>query len=536
MRNLAAIADAWLSRPTQLASLAHQRLWPVSLFLTDRSVHTDIASENQLHGFLLNIKYIVQRYDSEKNGNSAVQQQSKQFELRFKTIDELSTAKITRISYICRSILSELSNYNETKPANRQIEEVIAAVNRADTNPHLSVGIYSWTTNEISKIISNCPLDKLVPSLYTCLIHCDNHELHRPCIDSLSPKISHPDFKNYSSEIINILGHYVAIRVDTADCNEVLEIILDILMRHKNSLLDFSADNLIKALTGDTENYKIKLASVSVTVLCALLGVLEWDYEMATQLSTTLIDNCDSSEKDEETRYNTARGLALLAQPAMSWHSEDSCQVKARLWTVAVTLLQDEHPKIRIEASKFTSGLSENSEKIWNPYVGLEYLFEISTLSNFLPIKQIINCLWSNLKCLPVELLRLDSTNGNSIINPFELGISNIYAEHVKIVEMSFTSLYNIITKDSEAIKLLSTYEILPYLKDLKEHCLKLTKFYGDYLLSNNAMLTSDWYIISKKICCMHKIINYANNVLVNKELEQLEKVFSNLKLVEQKV
>ena len=110
------------------------------------------------------------------------------------------------------------------------------------------------------------------------------------------------------------------------------------------------------------------------------------------------------------------------------------------MWETGVRLVQDEDSSVRVRGGVFGKG------KRMNPHCVLEWLLG-EGVAEVLPTEDVLSSLWAALSPSSAELASLDYPLQPTLANPYDLGVSNIYQERVKIVDMASASLLAIINR-----------------------------------------------------------------------------------------
>ncbi|XP_014286228.1 tRNA (32-2'-O)-methyltransferase regulator THADA [Halyomorpha halys] len=513
VRELAAKANAWFCSISQIGNLVRTRVWKIVAYVNDPTLENEIKSENELHGFLLNTKFLVTKFNEEKEGMKALRSQG---EVIKESLDELKPIQNSpKISYLCRCILKELCGYDFSVTATKQMEDLLLL----QSPTHKDLGLPQWICQNSQKIIESCPLSELLPTL-NIAINSNNLEIIESCLTGIERRITKLEFEAVSNGAVNSLFRFVTNQLKARDTNKALEVILEIMCRYEITPINLNVDNLIENLISED-------CPVGIAVMCGLVRFKkDIDSKLVDKVVKKLCSSCSPTTSLDRRRY-AVKGLVLLAPIMLESATEDCLNLRAKLWEAGVTLLQDECPLIRHDASKFANALTAKPDAdILNPYSSLIFLHEESTMMSLFPPKQIIACLWSELMCTSDELDALEEAA--TIMSPFMNSTPNAYQETVKIVDVSKDRLYSLIRKDREVSKLMVKEQVIPVLKNLRDHCIKFVMFSEEYAVRNPVLINREWYIIAKKLENQFKIINFINNSGLDKDFEMFQYRFQS--------
>ncbi|KAK9511691.1 hypothetical protein O3M35_000305 [Rhynocoris fuscipes] len=507
IRELAARADTWFCSQSQLPVFFRTRVWKIVDFIKDRNADNEIKSENALHGFLLSIKYLYDRFREERSGVSILREQQYVID---EAIHELrSVDESTNLSYECKCVLSNVLGIDTFIPASKQVKRLNILPN---SQIHKILGFPSWMAVKATHLITDCTLNELLPSLSSAL-DSGIPELQICSINALFSRIAKVEFEAVSNGALTILFKYITLNI----CEEALTLILEILLRYPASTNNLNVTGLLKTLS--TED-----SPLCVAISCKLL-ILESDPEQWLLYATVnRLKTLAQPNEDEYSRLISAKGLVLIAPLMMKAATEDSFEPRLIIWKTAVTLLQDENQNVRVQASAFTNHLVEKSQvDVLNPYISLHFLFQEQTLVNIFPIRYRVKCLWEKLRCTDDEINSIDIYNPAR--NPFERSIINIYEENLRIVDICAERLLSLLQQDISARKYFLNDEVLPQLSLLRLHSQKLLSFSQEnsYSCSNNNFVTSSWYSVAKKLSAQFKLIEFVNNNTLDEELNMFQ-------------
>lgn len=513
VRELAAKANAWFCSTSQIGSLIRTRVWKIVAYVNDPTLENEIKSENELHGFLLNTKFLVARFEEESDGMKALRSQAL---MVHESIEELKPIQnSSNISYVCRCVLKELCGFDLSVSASRQMEDIT----RLPEPTHKDVGLPQWICLNARQIIERCPLSELLPSLNVAF-NSNNLEILESCFLGLQGRVIKSEFEAVSNGTVNFLFRFISSNMTAQYTELALKIILEIISKYEISPINLNLDSLI-------ENFMTDESPVGLAVMCGLIRLKrEIEVNAIKEVVTKLYDSCDPLCTVERRLY-AGRGLSLLAPVMLESATEECLEMRVTLWKSAVTLLQDESPEVRLSASHFANALTAKPDiGVLNPYSSLIFLHEESTMMSLFPMKQILKCLWSELKCTPLEMSALH--DAGTIVSPFENPTANAYQETVKIIEVARDRLFSLIRKDREVGKLLIQEEIIPSLKELREHCFMFRTFSEEHTIRNPVLINQEWYLTAKKLGDQFKIINYINNSELDKDFDMMHYRFQS--------
>uniref|UniRef100_T1HNF4 DUF2428 domain-containing protein n=1 Tax=Rhodnius prolixus TaxID=13249 RepID=T1HNF4_RHOPR len=508
VRELAARADTWFCSQSQLPVFFRTRVWKIVDFIKDRTADNEIKSENALHGFLLSIKYLYDRFREEKTGVSILRDQQAVVDEALRELRSVDDS--TNLSYECKCVLSSVLGIDTTVPASRQVKELCATT---FTQAHRLLGFPSWMAVKATHLIADCTLNELIPSL-SCALDSGVPELLICSINALFSRVVKAEFEAVSNGALTLLFRYINVNM----CEEALKLILEIFLRYPSSANNLNVAGLLKTLSNED-------SLLCVAIICKLLVIDSESEQWLVNVIAKKLYLMAQPTEDEYSRLIAAKALTLIAPLMLKAATEDSFEPRLIIWNAAVVLLQDENQNVRVQASAFTNHLVDKQQvDVLNPYISLNFLFQEQTLANIFPTKYRVKCLWEKLKCTNDEMSAIDVYNPTR--NPFERNVANIYEEQLRIVDLCTDHLLILFQKDISARKCFLKEEALPQLTLLRTQSHKLLTFTQENTYSsctNNNFVTSLWYSVAKKLSAQYKLIDFVNNNTLDEELNMFQ-------------
>lgn len=439
VRKLSAKASASFCFPSNLVGLLTQQVRDIMEYIL---FGRTISSENELHGYLLNVKYIVQRFNEEKVGMKVLLDEESVVQSTLQQLSKVS-AFLNRHSFTCQALICSLYVDNTVDPL-QCCKEIAGTLDRMC----ISLGKSYWINLYLTSTMQFCDTKKIISVMKFCLMESEHYDLQKTIIKVLKTRIESICLAENIDDVLEILICFI----NTGNTNTdimlpVLEIVLLIYQKtgsgsKQNKIIEESVYNniLFDCQLGNT------CSSVMLPVLCACIDSTTVNTEVVRKIVYKIRMNTDPVN-NEDVRLNAAESLKFIF-PIFS-HLKDVkfCdEIGYDLWQSTVSLLQDEEYDIRLEASKFVSSLLTGSKTVLNPYTSLQLVFKQEVLQLFMSEIKLIHCLWSELKnnsefCHNVKELS---------INPFDHGNNNnIYEEENMVINFVTDSLLEILTTNN---------------------------------------------------------------------------------------
>lgn len=514
VRKLSAKASAWFCFPSNLVDLLKQRIRDImDYILFGRTV----CNENELHGYLLNVKYIVERFHEEKIGMMVLLDQETEVQICLNQLSNVSDF-LNKHSFTSRALICSLYG-NNTVDSLQCCKEVASVLDRN----FIALGTPYWVNLHLASTIQNCDTKKIADVLKFCLIESEHYDLQKTIIKSLKTRIQHLAEKHLSkklenehlAESINDISEVLIDFINAGNTNTeiVLPVLETLLLIHKQT----GSCNRGKKMIAQTVYNNIlfecqlgnKCASVMLPVLCACVDSNMVSADIMRSLTSRIRMSTDPSN-NEDIRLNASKSLKFIF-PVLGQMKDNKLRDETgyNLWQSTVNLLQDEDYDIRLEASKFVSSLVVDNKTVLNPYVSLQAVFKQAVLQIFMSESKIIKCLWSKLKYDPDIIYNDKELN----INPFDHGcINNIYKEENIVLEFVTNSLLKMLTDDSDVLIELINSDV----SDIQIQCTKMIH----YIQSDKNV---SWINLKKNLAQLRILIKIQNNI------NELETIYTDL-------
>lgn len=504
VRKLSAKASASFCFPSNLVSLISNRIKDIMDYIL---FGRTICSENELHGYLLNIKFVVERFNEEKIGMKVLLDEESVVQ---NTLHQLSEVFgfIKNHSFTCQALICSLYIGNTLDPL--QCCKEIAS--RLNNRPHTSLGIPYWVNLYLTSAMEYCGTKKLTSVLKFCLMESEHYDLQKTIIKLLKKRIESVCLAENVYDITDILICFInSGKINNDIILPILEILLLIFKKvgsnsKQNKIIERSVYNniLFESQLGS------KCSSVMLPVLCACLDYNTVSTDVVKSVTSKIRMYTDPIN-NEDVRLHAAESLKFIF-PVLNYLKDSKfCdEIGNDLWQSTVNLLQDEHYDIRLEASKFISSIVADNTTVLNPYTSFQLVFKHEVLRLFMSEIKLINCLWNKLK--------YNSEFCNSIkelsINPFDHGCnSNIYEEENMLVDLVTKSLLEIlmISKSDISMEL-----IICDVNEVQMQCTKML----NYIKSDKNVS----HIIFKKNLAQLKIC-----IKIQNSINELQTMYNDL-------
>uniref|UniRef100_A0A146M6J7 Thyroid adenoma-associated n=5 Tax=Lygus hesperus TaxID=30085 RepID=A0A146M6J7_LYGHE len=491
VRQLAAEASAWFCSPSQIASIIRMHIWKITAFINDRSMENEIKTENELHGFLLNTKFLLERFQSEKKGVSALRKAEQEVEVSLEELRRVSQSM--NISFVCKSVVAELVGCDDHVIFAQRFDQLSSSL----SEQHKALGMAIWKDIATEQIVLKCSYNDLlfcVRSAYDS----ENPEVINSTLCALKQRIPVKEFESVSNPILSYL---LRLMVDGNPSEDLRRVVFEILCHHKPHNLNDNMETIINLLLKEG-------TIISIAVACGLLSLdQESEKQMIEEVVVRLRTFIEPSEY-EETRLIASRALSLMyifiSRPI---NDEDASSpfvnsIRSKLWEIGITLLEDENPIVRVEATKFASSVIEASHP-QNPYICLRKMMDPTILIRNFHVRDIVNCLLSRLECSQEELASLENddavheNNEEIYLNPFSNSSENEYAEPIKGITLAVEGLLSLIQSDPSVSRYIEDV-IAPDMKALEKQGHKLVEFSASSF--HRLLIDSRWYLIGRRL------------------------------------
>lgn len=432
VRKLSAKAHSLFLTPAQIFPTIMERVDEVLSFLEEKKKR--IHSENELHGYLLNILFLAERMSQDKVGmNELVLQEIQVVE----KLNVLAQAVISSpSSCFVKAVVFELKTLNLTSG--------IETLNLITCqNP---IGCPSFVNGQVKQVVFN--VKEIKKTIEFCLLKNKNLDVQISCLKALNVILN--------QQRDNTIGHF-------KDLIEVFAVIQEFVILNSigGELFSLSIENMSQLLNAllkindvpsEIENvfcptflsYSIKHLSAvetSPVVLSSLLPVVcgalsdEAFVDLNTLLLiTSLIKSLSDADVDQDRRFCAAKAMFFLV-PILNSEKFKGSEAVVNVWEACVTFLQDEVTIVRHEASRFVTYFMSNCpRRVWNPYLSLKCLFGYRLVTRLMTSDQALDILWRQ--------MMIHFSPGSSfervILNPFNHEVKSIYAEEVVVSRLAY--------------------------------------------------------------------------------------------------
>lgn len=441
VRKLSAKAHSLFLTPVQVFPAIIERVEDVHKFLEGKSKH--IQSENELHGYLLNLIFLAERISEDKIGMNELVSQERQM------VEKLNILAQAVISSPCscfvKAVVYEMTTIhiaNDLKKLNLVASQKL-------------IGCPNFIFGQVKKVMLNVKSNKVKETVEFCLLKNHNLDVQISCLKALNIllRVQHENsFENSNCllEVFNVMKRFV---VGNSISGEVFSLSLENMLKlleilTKMSVVTNMVDNLF---CPEFFSYSMKYmssAQTSPAVLSSLLPVvcgtisngelIDLDY---LRLITSLIKIQSDPDYDQDTRVSAAKSMSFLV-PILKSKKFKGSEAVENVWEACVTFLQDEVTAVRYEASRFVSILMSNhADNVWNPYLSLERLFDYSFVTLLMRTDQALECLWRQMV--------IHFTTGTScervILNPFDHDVKSIFAEDVVVSHFAYKCILDLL-------------------------------------------------------------------------------------------
>lgn len=441
VRELSAKANAWFCLPSEILDCIQNRIHNILGYVT--KTQSTIMGNNELHGYLLNVKYLVSCFNETKIGNKTLCKQDEKLKTCLKELIVISKPNLVNQHSLIYNIFEILEeSYNQLCLSNSEITDF----NSDDLNLHC--------------VINNCDSESIKSVLKHCIFSF-NFDIRETCLNALKIRIKTKNCSNEYGCMIDVLND----ALHNANCkSQVVELILEIMLEILNSsdifLINIHVDNVYFDIL-----YNLKFGSkCSALVLPVICGIVskKCQFSFIDKVCSEIFQR-SNPVFNEELRMSAAQSLFLVL-PFLKNICDVCDSVGSFLWKSAVSLLRDEDKGIRLEVSKSVFTVFRNEFDKWiiyeykllssnlstikncNPFVALEFLFETTCLNKFMSEKHAILTMW---KMLIFDEIILDKSK-TDILNPFCNDKNNIYEEEVILIEIIQNSIISLIQTISQ--------------------------------------------------------------------------------------
>ncbi|KAG8249372.1 hypothetical protein J6590_019659 [Homalodisca vitripennis] len=440
VRKLSAKAHSMFLTSSELVPIINERVQQILAFLNDEVSCN--WSENELHGYLLNLTYLVQRFNDEKSGICLLEMQGE----RVKSLLDTLYKSVLRgqHSYFVKSLVFEL-NYSAN---------VVNCLNISDNSTsNISLGLPHFISKHISNQVqvmhNGCDVIKQIKQW---LLKCQNYDIHLSSLKVIQVLVTCKSrqkdlvITDRMAQLVIILKDFIMQkRLNT----ELLVLSLDIMLNcldllhenHSGPNLFCPEFNLYCHDILDSNMTPVPVLQLLLPIVCGILSFEKTvDMELVEKVAALINKISDPRfDYDQDRRVYAAKSMLFLTKILKSEQPIEN-QCASLIWKACVHFLQDEVTDVRYEASRFVTYFKSNQrDQVWNPYVSLEMVFSSSFMTALMPHKQALACL--------LDQMHYDSNSKhfvNGITNPFDHGVNSIYEEKVVVAHLASCSIIEI--------------------------------------------------------------------------------------------
>ncbi|KAJ9594155.1 hypothetical protein L9F63_014411, partial [Diploptera punctata] len=428
--------------------------------------------QNRVNGILLALKYLVEKLKFESGNKTYVESCFMNVGTSLKNIIE--DDKICHLyTYFNKLLFIEVMDIiGEIKCnhdfAHQKIMQVYAILENEKFKPSFRPGLYLWAGKIIEQTIKKCSTEHLVMVWNSSYMLFNIYpEIFRTSCNSLKWRIeADEDLKECVKSALFVSVLKILLESNNTHVFYLYAPLFDVMI----ALLHDSEANVVITLK-NIQTLRSNCLKDNVIALPIITGVLSRyltlqdsselcmsDVTFILELVNYIKEKNELVKYDEDFQLNIAKSLNFLAPCLQLFASAlKNCEVNSKegmlkdiiigILCILLDLLQDEDFDVRKECAKYII-LSENTDKplVQNPYSALEKILQPSVLLSLLPVGYAIEFLWCKL-CYVLDLQNIVKKMDkiSNIMNPFDLGVSNIYCEQTKMIDLFGNSLLHIL-------------------------------------------------------------------------------------------
>lgn len=433
VRKLSAKAHAQFLSVVELIPTICQRCDEIMHFLDRRE--SVISSNNELHGYLLNITYLVRRFDGEKLGMKLLLAEEGKLNERLSCLTKsiLSGPQ----SYFLKSIVFEWKrftslDYDVTDIYNNIIE--------------IPIGFPHFVEKHLAWQISILKGKELEDTVAFCLLKCPLYDVKISCLNSLKTLLkSECNSKGKPSHSLHTI--FLILKDFVLECAfiELISLSIEIMFYALENMKISSSQPTTSLLCEKFISYSIecfsssKCSSSTITfmlpVVCGMLTSQKIvDFDFTLTLASWIKSRCDPAF-DQDIRIHTAKAMTILV-PVLKYDNITGTSVSELMWEACIDCLQDEISEVRYEASQFVTHYFEDVSNVRNPFVSLEHMFKLDSITKLMLPGRALEILWKRMIYVSAE-----GHSINGIKNPFDHEKKNIFAEESIVSYMAYQTL-----------------------------------------------------------------------------------------------
>uniref|UniRef100_A0A1B6DSX9 Uncharacterized protein n=1 Tax=Clastoptera arizonana TaxID=38151 RepID=A0A1B6DSX9_9HEMI len=449
VRILSAKSNAWFCLPSKIVNCIQNRVTDVVGYIL--KAQSKITNTNDLHGYLLNIKYLVHRFNEIREGNKILQNYTDTVNT---SLDEitclLDSDNLLSQHHLIYSLVLELvgDKYNGAKLKIGNIVDICCNISN-------NLGIVSWAYFHLHSEVNTCNIDKIRRVLNLCMAS-NNFNIQKHFLNALKTRITKSSFDRDFIFLIYDLNKFLC---KTGFESQIIDLILQIMFNILSS-----SDVCLLSEKIDTEVFysfinNRKCSVLALPVTCGIISKLPYTFHLVEKMSIEIFERSNSVH--EELRLSSAMSLYFLFLKFKTITQEGSDQLGAYIFKSVVTLIQDENRDIRLHISRFVCKVFCRDFKNWlvdelklnscilnistfensNPFTVFEFLFTPAVLKQFMSETHQISTLW---EMIGLEI-NSQINSDDSSLNPFSKNKINIYEEEVILIEMIHKSILDVI-------------------------------------------------------------------------------------------
>lgn len=441
VRKLSAKAHSLFLTPAQVYPAIIERVEDVHKFLEGKSKH--IQSENELHGYLLNLIFLAERISEDKIGMNELVSQER------KMVEKLNILAQAVISSSCSCFVKALVYELNTIHLASDLKKLNLVASKK------LIGYPSFIFGQVKKVMFNLKSNGIKDTIEFCLLQNDNLDVQISCLKALNILLRvqpESSLENYQCflEVFAVIKTFV---MPNSISGEVFSLSLENMLKLLEIITKMAVvTNMVHNLfCPEFLSYSIKYLSSGQTspavlrsllpVVCGTLsngGLVDLN---SFRIITSLIKSQSDPDFDQDTRVCAAKSMSFLVPILISKKFKGSEAVE-NVWEACVTFLQDEVTVVRYEASRFVTTLMSNyADNVWNPYLSLERLFDYSLVTLLMRTDQALECLWRQM----VITFAPGASCGRVILNPFDHEVKSIFAEDVVVSRLAYKCILDIL-------------------------------------------------------------------------------------------
>lgn len=489
-------------------------------------------TENGRYGVLTAMKLIKEHISIEGQLTQAINSVKEK-------MSNLISNKLNHFNWNLSSYASQalVLTISEQRTNLEKVETCIQILNKiSSVSGQTKIGVTEWISANMKHMMTDCRIEVLPAILKNSLCLPSSTDVPRIAALYVHRRLNQSVATTVMQEILDVCLDHVGSgsTLSNFETFHVLNIILKTIILVNDSQRALICDmNRVTQISQDfsLSKFGARCKAISLPILAGLTmfscsqidgaGMLhhKYDHKNFLRKIADTLHKYSLPDNDENCRFAAATSLRFvgavvqhinLSPNQLESESNSTSEINPSILHTAIRLLQDEDSRVRDEASKFVTHLSQDVPRALNSLECLEILLRHEFLCIFLGSKETcVKFLW---KFLLLENINFSLSKDNDIENPFNHGSKNIFFEEIWIVEKTVRSLRSIIAENLGKEAFSSAINELPTTSQLQqENLMRLNQDRSDCRGSvrDNCIATA--------MCLQMKKINF--------QLELLSKV-----------